>query len=238
MKLIGMIGGMSWESSALYYRLLNQAAHRRLGGHHNARSVLYTLDFDGINRMAAEGRWDEVGAVLADAARRLESAGADFVLITAVSGHAVAAAVEAAMRVPLLHLADPLGEALRAQGITTVGLLGTRYTMEMDFFTDRLRDRFGLEVLVPPPDQRSALHSIIIEELTLGRVTPQARTTLLAIAGELASRGAGAVAVACTELPILAELDAYAVPAFDVVQLHVEAALERALTESSAAPGG
>ena len=238
MKLIGMIGGMSWESSALYYRLLNQAAHRRLGGHHNARSVLYTLDFDGINRMAAEGRWDEVGAVLADAARRLESAGADFVLITAVSGHAVAAPVEAAMRVPLLHLADPLGKALRAQGITTVGLLGTRYTMEMDFFTDRLRDRFGLEVLVPPPDQRNALHSIIIEELTLGRVTPQARTTLLAIAGELASRGAGAVAVACTELPVLAELDAYAVPAFDVVQLHVEAALERALAESSAAPGG
>ncbi|SOC35426.1 aspartate racemase [Rhizobium subbaraonis] len=238
MKLIGMIGGLSWESSALYYRLLNQSAHSRLGGHHNARSVLYTLDFDGINRMAAEGRWKEVGEVLADAARRLEGAGADFVMITAVSGHAVADAVEAAMRVPLLHLADPLGEALGAQGITTVGLLGTRYTMEMDFFTDRLRDRFGLEVLVPPPDQRSALHTIIIEELTLGRVTPQARTTLLAIAGELASRGAGAIAVACTELPILAELDAYAVPAFDVVQLHVEAALERALAEPSAAPGG
>lgn len=231
--LIGLIGGMSWESSALYYRLLNLAAHRRLGGHHNARSVLFTLDFDAVNRMAAEGRWDQVAELIIEAGRRLEDAGAAFVMITAVSGHAVFDQVEAALQVPLVHIADSFAEAVRANGRTKVGLLGTRYTMEMEFFTARLRDRHGLKVLVPPLDQRSALHRIIVEELTLGRVTEAARRTLLDMAGGLAEQGADAVAVACTELPLLADMKDYPVSAFDVVQLHVEAAVARAIAEAS-----
>lgn len=233
-KLIGMIGGMSWESTALYYRLLNEAAHRRLGGHHNARSVLVTVDFDGINRMAAEGRWEAVGAVLSDAARRLEAAGAAFVMITAVSGHVVAAAVEAATTIPLLHIADPVGAALRASGVRRVGLLGTRYTMEMDFLSSRLGERDGLEVLVPPQAERTELHRIIVDELTLGRMTDGARASLLKMGEDLAAQGAQALAIACTELPILVGMEAYCVPAFDVVRLHVEAALDLALDQ---APG-
>ncbi|MBD9371451.1 amino acid racemase [Rhizobium sp. ARZ01] len=232
MALIGLIGGMSWESSALYYRLLNLAAHRRLGGHHNARSVLVTLDFDALNRMAAEGRWDEVADLIIDAGRRLEGAGAAFAMITAVSGHAVADRVEAALRLPLLHIADPVGEAVRAKGLTRLGLLGTRYTMEMGFFSARLRDKFGLVVLVPPQKQRDALHRIIVEELTLGRITEEARETLLSMAGDLAGQGTEALAVACTELPLVAGMEDYPVAAFDVVQLHVEAALDRAISEA------
>ncbi|PTM98587.1 aspartate/glutamate racemase family protein [Mycoplana dimorpha] len=234
MTLIGLIGGMSWESSALYYRLLNAAAHSRLGGHHNARSVLFTLDFDAINRLAAEGRWDEVAGLITDAGHRLEDAGAAFVMITAVSGHAVADQVEAALRVPLLHIADPFAKAVRASGRTRVGLLGTRYTMEMDFFSTRLRERHQLGVLIPPQEQRHALHRIIVEELTLGRITEEARHTLLSMAAGLAARGAEAIAVACTELPLVAAMEAYPVTAFDVVQLHVEAALDRAIAEASA----
>ncbi|MDR6756020.1 aspartate racemase [Mycoplana sp. BE70] len=234
MALIGLIGGMSWESSALYYRLLNTIAHRRLGGHHNARSLLFTLDFDALNRMAAEGRWDEVAGLITDAGRRLQDAGATFVMITAVSGHAVADRVETALQIPLLHIADPFAEAVRASGHKKVGLLGTRYTMEMDFFSSRLRERHGLEVLTPPPEQRHALHRIIVEELTLGRITQAARQTLLSMAAGLAERGAEAIAVACTELPLVAAMEDYPVAAYDVVQLHVEAALDRAIAEASA----
>lgn len=234
MTLIGLVGGMSWESSALYYRLLNAAAHRRLGGHHSARSVLFTLDFNAINRLAAEGRWDEVAGLITDAGHRLEDAGAAFVMITAVSGHAVADQVEAALRVPLLHIADPFAKAVRASGRTRVGLLGTRYTMEMNFFSTRLRERHQFEVLIPPQEERHALHRIIVEELTLGRITEEARHTLLSMAAGLAARGAEAVAVACTELPLVAAMEDYPVTAFDVVQLHVEAALDRAIAEASA----
>lgn len=233
MKLIGLIGGMSWESTALYYRLLNIGAHRRLGGHHNARTAIVAIDFDRVNRAAAEGDWDLVAEVLIDAGDRLERAGAEFIMITSVSGHAVAAQVEAALRVPLLHLADPLGEMIRSKGLAKLGLLGTRYTMEMDFFSSRLRDKFGLEVLVPPQEKRRELHRIIIEELTLGRVTQPARQTLLRMAGELAAQGADAVAVACTELPLLADMADYPVTALDVVQLHVDSALDLAITEAS-----
>ncbi len=228
-RLIGLLGGMSWESSALYYRLINQAAHARMGGHHNARSLMFTLDFDELNRLAAAGDWTRVAAVISEAAHSLEKAGAAFAMLTAVTPHTVADRVADAIGIPLLHIADPTGEAIRAAGLSRVGLLGTRYTMELGFFAERLQQRFGIEVIVPPEEQRRALHGIIIDELTLGAVRPESADVLLRLASDLGARGAQAVVVACTELPLLAGMDAYPMPAFDVVRLHAEAAVELAL---------
>ncbi|MER8825026.1 amino acid racemase [Mesorhizobium sp. M0938] len=233
-KLIGMIGGMSCESSALYYRLLNQTARRLLGGHHNARSVLYTLDFDELNEMAALGRWDVIAERVAEAARHLERAGADLVMITSVTAHRVADQVEPLLSVPLLHIADVSAQAIRLRGFARVGLLGTRYTMEQDFFSGRLRRHHGLEVLTPQQQQREALHSIIIDELTLGIVEQASKAALLDMVVDLQARGAQAVILGCTELPLLAALDEYPLPAFDVIQLHVEAALDVVLVDGRA----
>lgn len=228
-RLIGLLGGMSWESSALYYRLLNASTHRRLGGHHNARSLLFTLDFDALNGAAAAGRWDVVGALLADAARRIEGAGAEFAMITSVTGHAVFDQVEAAVAIPVLHIADPTAETISLAGIRTVGLLATRYTMEMGFFADRLRKRWGIETLLPAPADRNELHRIIIDELTMGNVVDASRVRYLGMVDDLHQRGAGAIILGCTELPLLVAAEEHPLPAFDVVQHHVEAAIERAL---------
>ena len=228
-KLIGLLGGMSWESSALYYRLLNSAVHHRLGGHHNARSVLFTFDFDDLYSRAAGGRWDELGNMLAEAARRVEAAGADFVMLTAVTAHAVADQVEAALRVPLLHLADPTGEAIRAAGFSHVGLLATRFTMEMGFLAKRLADRYGIQVLIPPEDQRAVLHRIILEELTVGTIDAASRAKVVEMAGDLGRRGARGIIAGCTELPLLVDDKDYPLPVFDVTKLHAAAAVDLAL---------
>lgn len=228
-KLIGLLGGMSWESSVLYYRLINEAAQRRLGGHHNARSLMFTLDFDQLNDLAAKGDWDKVAEVVGEGARSLEKGGAAFAMLTAVTPHAVAERLASGMTIPFLHIADPTGEAIREAGVSRVGLLATRYTMELGFFAQRLQDRFGIEVIVPPEEGRNRLHRIIIDELTLGVVKPQSREVLRWLADGLAADGAQAVVVACTELPLLLDMDAYPVPAFDVVRLHAEAAVELAL---------
>ncbi|ODT07236.1 MAG: aspartate racemase [Mesorhizobium sp. SCN 65-20] len=228
-QLIGLIGGMSWESSALYYRFVNQAVHRRLGGHHNARSLMFTLDFDELNDLAAKGDWDQVAAVVSGAAQNLEAAGVAFVMLTAVTPHYVADKIATALKVPLLHIADPTGKMLQAAGLRRVGLLATRYTMDLGFLADRLEKRFDLEVLVPPDEQRAQLHRIIIEELTLGVVRPESREVLLQLARDLAARGAEAIVVACTELPLLAATEEYPIPAYDVVKLHAEAAVDLAL---------
>lgn len=228
-KLIGLLGGMSWESTAIYYRLLNTTAHRRLGGHHNARSLLYTFDFDDLYSRASTGRWNALGDLLAAGASRLETAGADFVMLTAVTAHAVAERVEAALGIPFLHIADPTGMAIRATGFSRVGLLATRFTMDMGFFAHRLGERHGIEVLIPDEDDRATLHKIIIEELTAGVVDPASRARLLEIAGRLGERGAQAIVLGCTELPLLAGPQDFPLPAFDVTQLHAEAAVDLAL---------
>lgn len=232
-QLIGLIGGMSWESSALYYRLINQAAHSRLGGHHNARSLMFTLDFDELNDLAAKGDWERVAEVIAKAARLLEAGGAAFAMLTAVTAHYVADKVASTIKIPLLHIADPAGRILRAAGYKRVGLLATRYTMELGFLAERLEEGFDLEVLVPPDDQRAQLHRIIIEELTLGVVRPESREVLLQLARDLAAKGAEAVVVACTELPLLAAMEEYPLPAYDVVKLHAEAAVDLALADET-----
>ncbi|WP_269929442.1 aspartate/glutamate racemase family protein [Aminobacter sp. HY435] len=228
-QLIGLLGGMSWESSALYYRLINQAAHDRLGGHHNARSLMYSLDFDELNDLAAKGDWDRVAEVITKAARHLEAGGAAFAMLTAVTAHYVADTVAAAISIPLLHIADPTGKVLQAAGHKRVGLLGTRYTMELGFLAERLQRKFGIELLVPPEDDRTVLHRLIIDELTLGIVRPEAKSLLLRLANGLRARGAEAIMLACTELPLVLAMEDYPISAYDVVKLHAEAAVELAL---------
>ena len=232
-ELIGLLGGMSWESSALYYRLINQAAHGRLGGHHNARSLMYSLDFDELNDLAAKGDWDRIAEVITKAARHLEAGGAAFAMLTAVTPHYVADKVADAIRIPLLHIADPTGKVLQAAGYRRVGLLGTRYTMELGFLAERLRRQFGIEALVPPEDERLAVHRMIIDELTLGIVRPEAKPLLLRVAQGLQAQGAEAVVVACTELPLVLAMEDYPVPAHDMVKIHAEAAVELALADEA-----
>ncbi|MET0308806.1 MAG: amino acid racemase [Sphingomonas sp.] len=227
-KPIGLVGGMSWESSALYYRLLNEEAARRLGGHHNARSILYSVDYDDMLRWGTAGDWDAVADTLAEAARRLERAGAAIVLLAANSAHAVADRVQAAIGIPLLHIADPVAKAAKNAGIARIGLLGTRFTMEMDFLAGRLRGH-GLDVRIPEAGDRDRLHEIIVGELTLGDVRAESRAFLGDLIDRLAGQDAQGVVVGCTELPLLTAGADFSLPAFDTATLHVQAALDFAL---------
>jgi len=229
MKLIGIVGGLSWEATALYYRLLNEAAARTLGEHHNARSVILSVDFAEALALANAGDWDGLAVLLIDAARRLCAAGAEIVLLGANTAHIVAEQVTAAIDVPLLHIADVAGEAAQAQGVRHVGLIGTRFTLESPIYADRLRARFGLTVSTPDAAGRDELQRIIIDELTVGRVEPRSRASCAEIMRQLHGAGAEAIAVACTELPLLLRPEDSPVPLLDTTALHAEAALRLAL---------
>jgi len=228
MKTIGLIGGMSWESTLGYYRQINEAVKRRLGGLHSARIVLYSVDFHDIERLQHAGDWDAAGAALADAARALERAGADFVVLCTNTMHKVAPAIEAAVAIPLLHIADPTAAAIKAAGVARVGLLGTRFTMEQAFYRDRLRDR-GLDVLVPDEAARERVHRVIYDELCLGVVREASRAAYRDIMRALVARGAEAVILGCTEISLLVGADDAAVPLFDTTALHAQAAVDAAL---------
>ncbi|HUB13428.1 MAG TPA: amino acid racemase [Acetobacteraceae bacterium] len=231
MKLIGLVGGLSWEATALYYRLLNEAAGRALGPHHNARSVIVSVDFAEALACANAGDWNGLAALLADAARRCCSAGAEMVLLGANTAHIVAEQVAAAINVPLLHIADAAGEAARAQGVRHVGLIGTKFTLDSPIYADRLRERFALTVTAPDTASREALQRIIIDELTLGRIEPGSREQCLAIIRRLRDAGVEAIAVACTELPMLLRQEDSPLPLLDTTALHAEAAVRLALAE-------
>ena len=232
MKTIGLIGGMSWESTASYYRLINEQVQQRLGGLHSARILLYSVDFAPIARMQAAGDWDGTSRVLADAARGLEAGGADFLLVCANTMHKVAPAIEAAVHLPLLHIADPTAEAIKRAGYARVGLLGTRFTMEDDFYVDRLRQRHGLDVLVPDPDEREIIHRVIYDELCLGRVVDTSRDAYRRIMANLVERGAEAIILGCTEIALLVHAGDAGVPLFDTTELHARAAVDQALTRA------
>jgi aspartate racemase len=229
MKTIGLIGGMSWESSVEYYRLINQSVRERLGGQNNAQSLMYTVNFDEIERMQREGRWDDSAAVLVDAARRLERGGADFILICANTMHLVAPAIQQAVSIPLVHIANATAERICAAGITRVGLLGTRFTMEKDFYKGILSAQYGLEVLIPDADARAEIHRIIYDELCLGIIRPESRQTLAGIMGTLAAQGARGIILGCTEIPMLVKPEDSPVPLFDTTRIHAEKAVELAL---------
>jgi len=226
MKTIGVIGGMSWESSAEYYKLLNRHAKARLGGHHNARSLMLTVDFAPVEALQRAGDWSALGEQMADAARRLERGGADLVMLATNTMHRVYESIEQAIEVPFLHIADPTGEALRAAGIERVGLLGTRYTMEQTFYTGRLRERHGLDTLDPDEAGRAYVHRIIYDELCHGKITDDSREVYQRVIEDLAARGAQAVILGCTEITLLIKPEDSVLPVFDTTALHAQAAVE------------
>ena len=220
---------MSWESTIPYYRLINEVVKQRLGGLHSARLVLFSVDFAEIERLQHAGEWDAAGAVLVKAAQSLEAAGADCVVICTNTMHKVAPAVEAAVRIPLLHIADATAAAIRAAGIQTVGLLGTRFTMEQDFYVGRLTQRHGLSVLIPEDEERETVHRVIYEELCLGQINPASREAYRAAMAHLVQRGAQAIILGCTEISLLVGAEDATVPLFDTTAIHARAAVEFAL---------
>lgn len=228
MKTIGLIGGMSWESTALYYQIVNRETARRLGGLHSAPMNVISLDFADIAARQRIDDWLGMGEILVDAARRLESAGADCVLIGTNTMHKLAPEIEAAIGVPLLHIADVTAAAILATGITRVGLLGTKFTMEQPFYVDRLVSH-GVECLVPSASARIEVHRIIFEELCKGEISDTSRQTLQTICVDLFTRGAAGIVLGCTELPMLLSNADIALPLFDTTTLHALAAVDFAL---------
>jgi aspartate racemase len=230
MKVIGLLGGMSWESTASYYRLLNTAIKEQLGGLHSAKVIVYSVDFHEIERLQRSAEWDAAGALLADAAKSLEAAGADCLLIGANTMHKVAPAIEAAVRIPLLHVVDATAAAIRKAGFSTAGLLGTRFVMEQDLYIDRLREGHGLGVLIPGPQDRDIIHRIIFEELVLGRTRAESRAQFSRIMSALVEQGAEGIILGCTEFSLLVRPEDCAVPLFDTTSLHARMATDWALT--------
>ncbi|WP_235994536.1 aspartate/glutamate racemase family protein [Nonomuraea montanisoli] len=228
MRTIGLIGGMSWESSAEYYRLLNEEARRRLGGHHCARSVLLTVDFAEIEAMQRGGEWERAGLLLAESARSLQRAGADMVLLCTNTMHQVADRIEAAIDVPFVHLVDATARRVAAAGLTTVGLLATRFTMEMDFYRSRMR-RHGVEIVVPDEPDRTLVHDVIYQELTRNRIESSSREEYRRVIAGLAERGAQAVILGCTEITLLIGPEHSPLPVFDSTRIHVETAVDLAM---------
>jgi aspartate racemase len=220
---------MSWESTALYYRALNEGVAAQLGGFHSADVLIDSVDFADIERMQAADDWDAATALLSSRARALAEAGAEFLVLATNTMHIVADGIERAAGIPLLHIADPTGEALVAAGHTRVGLLGTRFTMERDFYAERLRDRFGLDVLVPDADDRDTVHRVIYDELVHGIVTEPSREAYRAVIGRLVAAGADSVILGCTEITLLVGPADSPVPVFDTTALHAAAAVDAAL---------
>jgi aspartate racemase len=228
-RVLGLLGGMSWESTVSYYRAINETVRERLGGFHSAKLVLYSVDFDEIERLQRAGDWEKAGALLADAARALETAGAELLLVCANTMHLVAPAIEAAVRIPLLHVADATGDEIRSAGLKTVGLLGTRFTMEQAFYTERLRERHGLSVLVPGEPERELVHRVIYEELVVGKLLDASRAAYRRVMAGLVERGAQGIVLGCTEIPLLVGPEDASVPLFDTTAIHARRAAEWAL---------
>lgn len=230
MKTIGMIGGMSWESSIEYYRIINETVKEKLGGLHSAKSLMYSVDFSGIEELQHANRWDEATEMMIDAARHVESGGADFLVICTNTMHRMAAEVESALSIPLLHIADATAEAIRARGLNRVALLGTKFTMEGDFYRGRLSDMHGLDVLIPEDADREAIHRVIYNELVLGIIRDESRQAYRRIIGKLTAEGAEGVILGCTEIGLLIRPEDSPVPLFDTTVVHARAAVDLALS--------
>ena len=229
MKTIGLLGGMSWESTLSYYKAINEGVKKRLGGLHSAQIALYSVDFDPIEKLQHEGNWDGTAEILTEAAQRVEAAGADFLLICTNTMHRVAPQIESGINIPLIHIADATAETLVSRGIQKVGLLGTAFTMEQDFYKGRLTDKYGLDVIVPDANDRSFIHRVIYEELCIGTVTNEAKEGYLRIIDRLAADGAEAVILGCTEIGLLVRQEDTPVRLFDTTEIHAQAAVEASL---------
>lgn len=231
MKTIGLIGGMSWESSKLYYELINQKVKAALGGFHSCKSILYTVQFEEIHRLQGEGDWATLDKIMADAAQNLEKAGADIILICANTMHLCSEAIIKSVNIPLLHIAEATGQAIKAKGLTKIALLGTKFTMEKDFYKAILTNKFGIEVLIPNAAERDAIHEIIYGELVQGKFTPKSKAVYQKIIHRLASEGAEGAILGCTEIPLLIAPEDVAIPTFNTTKIHAEQAVAWALRD-------
>ena len=229
MKNIGLIGGMSWESSIEYYRIINQQVRQVLGGVHSARSVMVSVDFGEIEKLQAAGDWQEATRIMVQCAREVEAAGADFILICTNTMHLMADEVRAAIDIPLLHIADATARAVQKAGLNRVGLLGTRFTMEMDFYRGRLETTHGLQVIVPDEDGRRLVHQVIFDELVQGKIIKESREGYLAVIQTLMENGAEGIVLGCTEIGLLVKDDDVPLPVFDTMEIHALAAVDAAL---------
>jgi aspartate racemase len=231
MKTIGLVGGMSWESTVEYYRIINETVKEKLGGFHSARMVLYSVDFAEVEALQHRGEWDIAAVLLTEATLRVEAAGADFALLCTNTMHRVFDEIQRNVHIPLLHIVDVTGREIRARGLTRVGLLGTRFTMEQEFYKGKLAADFGLEVLIPDEEERAAIHGILYNELCLGAVKEASRDVFRKIIGRLEGRGAQGIILGCTEIPLIVKQKDYGLPLFDTTALHARAAVELALSE-------
>lgn len=231
MKTIGLIGGMSWESSLHYYQIINEKVKEKLGHFHSAKSLMFSVDFQEIVTLQQQGKWDEATQIMIDSAQRLERGGADFLIICTNTMHKMAKEVEDSVRIPLLHIADSTGKAMKEDGMKKVALLGTAYTMEQSFYKDRLVEKFGLEVIVPNEADRNSVHHIIFDELCLGIINEQSKQCYLEIIDRLIDGGAEAVILGCTEISMLLSQNDCCIPVYDTVKLHAEWAVDYALRE-------
>ncbi|MBE0622980.1 MAG: aspartate/glutamate racemase family protein [Burkholderiales bacterium] len=236
MRTIGLIGGMSWESTVPYYRIINEAVKERLGGLHSAKLVLYSVDFHEIEHLQHSGDWIAAGRLLAQAARSLRAAGADFLVLCTNTMHKVADAIEGAVDIPLYHIADATAEEIKRNGLASVGLLGTRFTMEQEFYKGRLREGHGIDVVIPDEIDREIVHRVIYDELCLGKIIDASRTEYRRIIQRLAERGAQGVILGCTEISMLVGAKDSPVPVFDTTSIHARGAAHWALDEGAIAP--
>ena len=230
MKTIGLLGGMSWESTALYYQQINELVKEKLGGLHSAKIAMYSVDFQEIEEMQHAGQWDATGEILSKAAEQVQAGGGDFLVICTNTMHKVAPQIAAVIDIPILHIADATAERIKAAGMKNIGLLGTRFTMEQDFYAGRLRDEHGLNVLLPPKADRDLVHRVIYEELVLGVVRDESRQEYLRIMGDLRAAGAEGIIEGCTEIVMLVKQEHTNIPLFDTTSIHAEAAVEMALS--------
>jgi aspartate racemase len=230
MQTIGLIGGMSWESSLEYYRLINQIVKEKLGGMHSAQSLMYSVDFDPIQKLQHKDEWDKLTEMMIDAAKRLEKGGADFVVICTNTMHKMAEDVEKNISLPLVHIADATAESIKSQKLNKIGLLGTKFTMEQDFYSKRLADKHQLDVIIPSAEEREIVHQIIYNELCMGQIKDDSKKAYQEIIHNLQQNGAEGVILGCTEIPLLIKQEDVSIPIFDTTTLHAKKAVERAMS--------
>jgi aspartate racemase len=232
MKTIGMIGGMSWESTLEYYRIVNESVKEKLGGFHSAKCILYSVDFEEVERLQHQGKWSLLTQAMIFAAQKVERAGADFVLICTNTMHMMAEEVQDSIHIPLLHIVDVTAEAIQANGQNRIGLLGTKFTMEQDFYKKKLKDKYGFEVLIPSEEERQVIHDILYSELCLGEIKELSKNKFRDIIHNLIERGAQGVILGCTEIPLIVDQKDYTIPLYDTTALHAQAAVEYAIGKS------
>ena len=229
MKTIGLIGGMSWESSLEYYRIINEKVKKELGELHSAQSIMYSVDFENIKNLQHEGKWDELTEIMIDAAQRLEKAGADLLVVCTNTMHKMANEVENSINIPLIHIADATAESIKKQNLNKIGLLGTKFTMEQDFYKGRLQEKHNIDVVIPSDEDREIVHKIIYNELCLGNIKDSSKNEYIRIIENLVEQGAQGIILGCTEIPLLIKQKDVSVPVFDTTTIHAEFAVLEAI---------